>query len=234
MRLPDDFAVFILTHGRPDRVSTYSTLMRGGYAGRLYIIIDNEDRTADRYYEKFGDQVIMFDKYAVSRTFDEADNFGDRRSVVYARNASFEIAERLGIRYFMQLDDDYKDFAYKIGGSYNSIHGKRIRDLNKTFYYLLEYYKSIPAKSIAIAQGGDFMGGLENKIDKDIRRRRKCMNTFMLSTGRPFKFVCRINEDVTTYTWYQSTGALFLTFPLIAIEQERTQKGSGGDDGHIS
>ena len=56
-----DFCVFILTHGRPDKVYTYETLKKSGYEGPLFLVIDNEDKTADRYVEKFGaDSVIVF------------------------------------------------------------------------------------------------------------------------------------------------------------------------------
>jgi len=199
----DDFSVFILSHGRPDRVITYRSLERCGYTGKLYIIIDNEDEKSERYYKNFGDQVIMFDKAAIAETFDEGDNFGDRRSVVYARNACFDIAVKLGIKYFMQLDDDYNDFRYKMDAKYRSILHGLIKNLDMHIKCLLDYYKSIQASSIAIAQGGDFIGGMENNIDKSLNQRRKCMNTFICSTERSFKFVGRINEDVNTYTWYQ-------------------------------
>ena len=87
-----DFAVFILSHGRPENVVTYNSLKRCGYTGKIYIIIDNEDKKIDEYKKIFGEKVIVFDKKKVSKTFDEFDNLSDRRSVVYARNASFEIA----------------------------------------------------------------------------------------------------------------------------------------------
>ena len=109
-----DFAVFILTHGRPDNVITYNTLQRQGYTGPLYIIVDNEDKTIDQYRKRFGERVIVFDKAAIAETFDEGDNFHDRRAVVYARNASFQIARNLGLTYFLQLDDDYREFKYRI------------------------------------------------------------------------------------------------------------------------
>lgn len=222
-----DFAAFILSHGRPDRVDTYKSLIRSGYTGRIIILIDNEDKTADQYKSNFED-VIVFDKKEIAKTFDEGDNFGDRRTVIYARNACFEIAKNMGIKYFIELDDDYIDFRYKTDGKFNSIHRKEIKNLDVIFDALLDYYNSIQAKSIAMAQGGDFLGGIENDIDKSINRRRKCMNTFVCSTDREFQFVGRINEDVNTYVWYQSLGNLFLTIPLIAIQQRQTQSNSGG------
>ena len=93
MALPDNFAVFILSHGRADRVDTYKTLQRAGYTGRLYIVIDNEDKQAARYYENFGDKVIMFDKAAEAEKTDCGDNFPERNTVLFARNAVFDIAE---------------------------------------------------------------------------------------------------------------------------------------------
>ena len=39
----DDFAVFILTHGRADNVVTVKALEKGGYTGKTYFIIDDED-----------------------------------------------------------------------------------------------------------------------------------------------------------------------------------------------
>lgn len=63
--LRDDFAVFILTHGRADNVVTADTLKRQKYSGKVYFIIDNEDDEAELYREKFGaENVIMFDKAA--------------------------------------------------------------------------------------------------------------------------------------------------------------------------
>ena len=61
----DDFAVFILTHGRADNVVTLKSLLRGGYTGRWYMVIDDEDDDAEKYQGKYGaDHVIMFDKQA--------------------------------------------------------------------------------------------------------------------------------------------------------------------------
>ena len=49
-----DFAVFILTHGRPDNVKTLSTLKKCGYTGKIYFIVDNEDKTIEQYQNNYG------------------------------------------------------------------------------------------------------------------------------------------------------------------------------------
>lgn len=223
----EDFAVFILTHGRPDNVKTFETLKRHGYAGSIYIIIDNEDKTADRYYEKYGDKVIMFDKEEIEKRIDVADNFGNRKVILHARCACFDIAEKIGVKYFIQLDDDYTDFRYKKDCQYESINKADIKRLDKIFNMLLEYYKSIPALSIAIAQGGDFLGGKDGNAAKNPQF-RKCMNSFVCSIDRRFYFRGTMNEDVNTYTTLGHSGNLFLTIPNIALQQVASQENSGG------
>ena len=157
-----DFAALILTHGRPDRVHTYFALRNAGYTGRIIIVIDNEDKTAKEYRSRYGSDVVMFDKAAIAKTFDEGDNFQDRRAIIYARNASFQIAKDLGYRYFVQLDDDYTGFYYRFDE--DGFYGHCITpSLDWLFSALCDYLKATPFASIAISQGGDHIGGGESK-----------------------------------------------------------------------
>lgn len=229
MNLPEDFCVFILTHGRPDNVVTFKTLRKDGYTGPIYIVIDNEDKKAAEYKKEFGEEnVIVFDKAATAKRFDEFDNFEDRRAIVYARNECFRIAEELGYKYFLELDDDYTKFGYRVFGLGLPVNNPKscwlpIRNLDGIFAATIELFKSVDAKSIAYSQGGDWMDGTGEGFS-----RRKCMNTFFLSTDRKFDFIGRINEDVNTYTSFQSRGNLFLTLEFVQFCQKATQKNSGG------
>lgn len=222
----NDFAVFILTHGRPDNVKTYETLKRLGYTGKIYIVIDNEDKTADEYYERYGEQVLMFDKLAISKTFDTADNFQERRTVVYARNACFQLAEYLGIKYFLELDDDYTSFQWRY------VEGRKLkitecRQLDRLFSLMIDFLEVSGALTVAFGQGGDFIGGKDaGNFKKSLLR--KAMNTFFCSVDRPFKFVGRINEDVNTYTSLGGRGELLFTVTKAMITQIQTQSNKGG------
>lgn len=223
----DDFAVFILTHGRANNVITYKTLRTCGYTGDIYIIIDNEDDQADEYRRIYGDKVIMFDKPEIAARFDEGDNFHDRRTTMHVRNATFEIAERLGIKYFVQMDDDYTDFRYR----YNSTiiyEEKRIKDLDSVLGAAFDFYSAISAASIAMAQGGDYIGGSKSTTGGNrLWLKRKCMNTFFCATDRRFPVMGRMNEDVNTYVTLGNRGYLFFTFFNISIEQKQTQSNPG-------
>ncbi len=221
------FCVFILTHGRPNKIYTLKSLKRSNYTGDIFFIVDDEDPTRFEYIEKYGDKVKIFSKDKIAKTFDEADNFKGRGSIVYARNACFGIAEELGYKYFIQLDDDYTDFRYKYNDK-NEYGDWTIKNLDNIFDILLEYYKTIPALSIAVAQGGDFIGGKYGGLATNKKLKRKCMNTFICSTDRKFIFNGKINEDVNTYTSLASRGGLFLTIPDLAIQQMQTQSNDGG------
>ena len=219
-----DFAVFILTHGRPDNVITVKTLKRQGYTGPLYLIVDDEDDTKDEYVRRFGnDRVIVFDKKAEADKVDEGNNFDERRTITHARNASFGIAKKLGVRRFLQLDDDYQFFEWRMEPGM-----KKVKRLDGIFSAMVRMYNGVPAASLAFAQGGDFIGGTNNKSFTESRLKRKCMNSFFCSNERSFRFIGAMNEDVNTYTTLASRGVLFFTMPLVSLTQKATQSQSGG------
>ena len=222
----NDFVAFILTHGRASSVITDKTLRKCGYTGPVIIVIDNEDKKADAYKEKYQD-VVMFDKKAISKTFDEADNFEDRRAIIYARNACFDIAKKLGYKYFIELDDDYDTFSFTYGRN-GDVKQRNIKQLDRVFDAMIGFYESAPITTVAMAQRGDFVGGKHNDIVRGEKLKRKAMNSFICSTDRPFQFVGRINEDVNTYTTLGSRGHLFLQIPHVALNQKQTQSNKGG------
>ena len=136
------FVAFILTHGRPDRVLTYEKLRKHGYTGKIYIVCDDEDKTLPEYRKRFGD-VLVFSKSEIAKTFDEGDNFGDRRAIIYARNACFELAQQIGATHFIELDDDYTYFKFRFDDQLRW-HGADVQDLDAVFDMLLDYFNSDP------------------------------------------------------------------------------------------
>lgn len=218
-------AVFLLSHGRPDRVHTYHQLLRRGWTKPIYIIVDNEDPTVDRYRELFGEErVIMFDKRAIAATFDTADSLDDRRTDVYARNACWDIADELGLDYHWQLDDDYTQFRYRFWSNNVPVQ-KQIFRLDETAEALMSFLDVSGAKAVAMGQGGDFSNNVGN-FTKGIKR--KAMNSFMLRRDRRFTFVGRMNNDVNTYIVNGARGDLFLTLLNTEINQLPTQTIAGG------
>tara|TARA_R110000765_G_scaffold256652_1_gene357037 strand:- start:35 stop:892 length:858 start_codon:yes stop_codon:yes gene_type:complete len=227
--IDEDFAVFILTYGRAEKIKTLKTLKRFGYTGKIYFICSDDDKQLNKYIELYTNQVVVFSKKEYKNTFDIGDNFEDERVVVYARNACFDLAKKVGVKYFLVLDDDYTDFSYRFNSklSYNKGRGY-INNVDDIFKAVLDYYKTIPAKTIALSQNGDWIGGHNSGWAKELKLKRKCMNSFFCSTERPFKFTGRINEDVNAYTRLGAVGDLFLTIPNVSLKQTDTQANDGG------
>jgi hypothetical protein len=222
-----DFALFILTYGRSEKIHTLTTLKKQGYTGKIFLVCSSDDADLGNYQKRY-DNVVVFDKSDYKNKFDIGDNFDDDRVVVFARNAIFDIAEKLGITYFLVLDDDYTCFRYT--RDENQIYltkSRLIKDLDYVIDIMLEYYINSNAKTLCIAQGGDFVGGENSSVFKK-KLSRKAMNFFLCSTERRFNFIGRINEDVNTYVRLGSIGDLFLTICDIRLEQLDTQSNTGG------
>lgn len=223
----DDFAAFILTHGRPDKVFTYDTLRKAGYTGKIFIVIDDEDKTGDEYRRRFGACVLTFSKAEIAKTFDEGDNFNDRRAIIYARNATWGFARKLGVRYFIQLDDDYNSgFYIRFNSKLNYGNTPRLKHtLDDVLETMVDFVASTPAATLAMSQGGDHIGG---GYGTQPRLTRKAMNSFVCDAERPFTFSGRINEDVNTYTCEGRRGRVFFTSMQVQVNQLSTQSNAGG------
>ena len=223
------FAVMILSNGRPDNIKTISTLRRQGYTGDIYVICDNLDKTLPEYQKRYGDKVYVFDKEKYYEKIDTMDRFHKLNTILYARNASQDIAKALGLDVFVQLDDDYLIFEHKYieDGKLRAIPFK---NLDKVFNATINFLYDTNALTVAFAQGGDFIGGANNDLMKN-NLKRKAMNSFFIRTDRPFEFIGTINEDVNTYTSLGSKGELFLTFRDVSLTQTETQSNKGGMTG---
>ncbi|CAB4168883.1 hypothetical protein UFOVP581_12 [uncultured Caudovirales phage] len=228
--IKENFAIFILTHGRADNVITYKTLRDCGYSGEIYIVIDNLDPQIDIYKNNYKEQLIIFDKEKAIQMTDSGDNQKKHNSVVYARNYNFQIAKDLGVDYFLQLDDDYSNFGYSFNGKLEYIGQPKIRNFDDVCNSYVKFLKNTPVKSIAFAQSGDFIGGAGGISKKFLTGKipRKIMNAFFFKTNEPVVFMGRINEDVNLYVSGGIKGELFCTHPFIRLQQLDTQSNKGG------
>lgn len=224
-----DFAVFILTFGRPD-VITINTLLdeTKKYNQDYYLICSDDDKKLDEYMEKFGDRVIVFNKDIAAKYVDTGDNLEKMNIVVYARNMTFAIARELGYQYYCELDDDYTEFRQrfydnkedKLASHYNV-------DFDRMFMAHVEFLKNTPSTVITMAQMGDYIGGAANKYAWQ-GYQRKVMNSFFCDVDRPFFFDGTINEDVNYYVQAGRLGILNFNLFGYTLNQRQTQAHSGG------
>jgi hypothetical protein len=227
----DKFAVFILTHGRPNKVYTIKTLRDSGYTGDIYLILDDEDTTLENYITNYSKQVkdfIIFNKNESAKNFDIGDNITNKKVVVFARNMCHKMAKDLNLDYFLELDDDYININHRYyGEDKKKLYSTPVKSFDDIFDLYLDFLDSADIKTVAFAQGGELIGGVgSDMFKKGIKR--KAMNAFFCRTDRPFQFKGRINEDVNMYVDLGNRGELVFTLPFISVVQKETQQNSGG------
>lgn len=219
-----EFVAFILTHGRPDNIKTIPTLRRHGYTGPIHLIIDDQDARAAEYFE-LDFPVHQFNKEQLASQTDCGNNFERYSGIIHARNVCSLIASKIQCKYWIQLDDDYTRFEWRF---YEFGNPQPIWNLDKVWTSMLTFYKHTSTTTIAMAQGGDYIGGKDNAGAKRQTLKRKAMNSFICSHDRPVKFVGTFNEDVNTYVTLGSRGVLFFTNPFVNLVQTTTQSQKGG------
>lgn len=223
----NDFAVLILSHGRANRVITVDTLRRCGYTGEIYIVIDDMDNDEEEYRKRYGDHVIKFCKKAEAERSDVMDMDDDMRIVLYARNSCHRIAKELGLKYFLELDDDYNEFRFRKEVEKGVLTSTHMSHLDDVFDAFVDFLEVSGAVTVAFAQSGDFIGGTGSNVWRK-QLSRKAMNAFFCKTDRPFQFYGRINEDVNAYTLLGSRGKLFFTVAKATLNQTTTQQNDKG------
>ena len=230
MKANKNIAVFILSHGRPDNVITYKTLRKSGYTGKIYIIVDDEDKTINEYKSIFKDEVVVFSKKDYVGKFDIMDNFDGNKVIVYARNACYDIARNLGLDYFFEYEDDYTDFLHRFVKE-DKLLCKRVTKLDDILDLMIDCLEQTGSTTIAFAQGGDFIGGASSF--KGNSYKRKAMNSFVFKVNKNPKedtlFIGRMNDDVNTYLSEGVKGKLFFQITSVMLNQKATQSNSGGN-----
>ena len=168
----------------------------------------------------------MFDKKKKAKSCDTMDLVDNRNIVLFARNSCFEIAKKLGLTYFLELDDDYTIFRSRMwdGDKLATVY---CTDLDSVIDETIDFLETSGATTVAFGQTGDFIGGSGCKLFKE-KILRKAMNSFFCKVDRPFDFYGRINEDVNAYVSLGSRGKLFFTISDMTLNQHDTQQNSGG------
>lgn len=213
----DDFALFLISHNKPDFI-TFNTIKKFGYnSKKWFIILDDKDKCINEYIEKYGkNHIKIFSKKEVAKKIDMMDNFDYDSVITYARNACYDIAKEIGVHYFLTLDDDYDSFRFRFPGMPSAM----IRNLDVVIDEYLKFYKNNEKiKILAFCQGADLAAIQTGKV------LRKAMNALFCCTERRVQFNGHLNEDVTTYTRYNQLGEPFMTFPHVQLNQLPTQTG---------
>ena len=219
------FAIFILTNGRPNHQYTLEFL-RKSFNGDVFLLCDNEDSTLKDYQKNYGDKVLVFDKNEWVSKSDPMDNFQSKKSVLYARNAVFEIAKDMGYDYFAMVDDDVTglSFRYEKDGK---LVGKPVKDFDKVSSSILEAMDNTGTDFFSFGLDKIYIGGLANgQYQKKIIDKVYCFVFCKTEQQHFYKGI--MNEDEIHNILSMSVGTLVKTTTLIQIQTKPIGRDSVG------
>lgn len=219
------FAIYILTNGRPNHQYTLDFL-RKSFKGDVFLCCDNEDKTLEEYRKNYGEQVVVFNKNEWVSKSDPMDNFRSKNSVLYARNAVFQLAKDMGYEYFVMVDDDVTglSFRYEKNGK---LVGKPVKDFNKVSSVILEAMDNTGTDFFSFGLDKIYIGGLANgQYQKKIIDKVYCF--VFCSTEQQHFYKGIMNEDEIHNILSMSVGTLVKTTTLIQIQTKPIGRDSVG------
>lgn len=226
----DDFAVFICTHGRPDRQFTLNLLRDSGYTGKIYIVVDDTDTSIQQYVDKFGvDDIIVFNKSHYIEESDTGVSVPPLKCVLYAKNAVEDIAHNMGLASFVIADDDITNFRYRPieSGKLGSLTVRTgMDDVVASFVeYILE--SKLTAVSFCIAHY--LFGGIKVYTDKGrLQKLRIPYNFVFRNASYKVDWVSAFGEDVVTALLQGSRGSVMLNIPFVQLSIVPLGTAAGG------
>lgn len=219
------FAIFILSHGRAETITTYEAMRKNGYTGDMYVVIDNEDDQEPIYREKFGKEIIQFDKRDYVPLTDLGDLDDDRRIGVFARNFIQDKAQEMGYQYHLQLDDDIHGIAIRYADG-DKLRAYNCKNIDAVLEAILEYMDNTPFTSMSLGLQAYLIGGMNLTWKKQLVP--KCMTTFIMRASDKRYFHMRMNDDITTSAINNMRGHMYYSIVPIMVEVDETQVQKGG------
>lgn len=222
----NDFAVFILTHGRADKQITLKTLYNSGYTGKTYLVVDDEDSQLLEYKKKYGEMVITFSKKEVEKQFDTMTNKKEYRSVVFARNAVFEIAKSIGIKWFFTCDDDISNLSYRIPHD-GKLKGFNVKNADRLFSDMVEFAERNNISVFGFSQAGAYVGGMNSKKYQQ-GCQRNISQMMMYNSDDRVTIRGLFNEDLHLSIDVGLQGKIGLATMLVCITSPERMTNKGG------
>lgn len=219
------YAIFILSNGRAEEMSTYDILRKSGYTGEIKIIVDNLDEQVEKYKKRYGDDVYVFDKRKAAQNVDCMINGEELRSVVYARNYAEKIAEELNFDYYAEFDDDVTDFSYKWIEN-GKLKTKKIENMDKAVKAIIDFMEDSKCDSLGICHTGILFGGANGPFSEGIGRNFN--QTVFMRTGSNIFFKGLTNQDVNALFLNSRIGKLMLELYCICHTSPERGTNKGG------
>lgn len=219
------FAIFILTNGRPNHQYTLEFL-RKSFNGDVFLLCDNEDKSLKEYQKNYGDKVLVFDKNEWVSKSDPMDNFQSKNTVLYARNAVFEIAKDMGYDYFAMVDDDITQLSFRYEKD-GKLVGKPVQNFDRVISNVLDFMDDTKTDFFSFGTDKIYIGGSSNsQFQKKIID--KVYNFIICRTGCEHFYKGIMNEDEIHNILSMSVGSLVKSSTIIQMQMKPVGRDSIG------
>lgn len=228
-----NYAVFILSHKRADRVETFSTLRNSGYTGRIFIVLDDEDPQRLDYEIRFKDKentkVIVFHKRIYMRLTDTVTNDKQASSPVYARNFIEHYAERIGCLAYIVMDDDITNLRFRYVENYVSKSQALKSSLDEVLEAYIKYLLTANIATLSFATVMVYAGGVHNEADMvRLANHRYTCQIHMRNLAFPVDWISLANNDSISANNTAKIGYLWWSLPFIVYDSPKMNTLPGG------
>ena len=225
----DKFAIFICTHGRPNKQSTLKALRSQGYTGKVYLVLDDTDKSIQQYINNFGtDNLIIFNKQHYIDTVDTGVVPPNYKTILYAKVAVEDIAKHMTLTSFVIADDDITKFRirYIVEDSLRSFSEV---ELDKIFEAYNTYLLEANFTALGVCSNVQLIAGKSVFNPDIIAKFRTPYNFVFRNITKEVNWVSSFGEDIITAINSNKRGSLMWSIPYCQIDL--TPPGSCADGG---
>lgn len=219
----EDFAVFIISHERADRVETYDMLRDAGYTGKIYVVVDDEDAEFNQYKRRFGDYLLKYSKMVYRDITEVCTKVNG--CATYARNAVEDIAKLLNLKAFMVADDDLLRLRYRYddNGVLRSLAIKSNLDAIIDAY--LEFILDNGVACVSFGTANIYMKGIKPEA---VSNNRIPFNCFIRNAEFRWTWKADIYEDAVTSILESWNGDFAMQLPFVQCDMCPMDVGAKG------
>ena len=223
-----DLAVFICTHGRPDKQITYNWLKEHNCTYPVYLLVDSLDSTQEEYKRMFGDSVIVFDKPKYIICTDVVVPVDSHAGVVFARNAAIDIAHKMGYKYVLACDDDCTQFTYRYAED-GHLRSYEFENADDMISVITDFMDSSDIETLSLTERGNYFGGVHSpNITEGLMRTRLCCVWF-IRTDTETRFSSLMVEDLVYYRKYNAMGHKIFRLGQICFSTDKHGSASNNE-----
>lgn len=215
----NNYAAFILSYKRPDDQKTLNYIIKAGYTGKWYIVIDDSDPTVEQYITNYGkDHILIFNKLEMLKITDIPIYPPELNFAVYARNAIEKFAVDMGLDSFIAFDDDVLGLSLRYEYDGKLRNRGLTHNITEIFEGILNYMLEADISCTSPAYNNCYWGGIQGLTEQNLKDYlRMPIEIFFRNTKFKVNWVNLMGEDLVSGIKYGRSGQVWLMLPILQV-----------------